>query len=185
MIQIFAKSDNEFRQGIYLNMFWIMRGSLKAGDNFWCLKSYGRQREGSICHMSLLYARCARQTRTNTETLPKVWDFIIPRRFSWCCVIIYMFIDLDLFYWLKENINFSTCFFKFPDSGLFVRNPRLAQIHGCRGGMEEGGQKIHPAFLAQLIYSYRVQPILFIWASYRAQPRWSPNSRMRRSMWES
>ena len=68
-------------------IFWIMQGSLTAGDNFWCLKSYGRLREGSICHMSLLYARRARQTRTNTETLPKVWDFIIPRRFSWCCVI--------------------------------------------------------------------------------------------------
>ena len=104
-------------------MFWIMRGSLTAGDNFWCLKSYGRQREGSICHMSLLYARRARQTRTNTETLPKVWDFIIPRRFSWCCVINILVYRPPGLTERRYQLNFLTCFFKISRLKSVCKEP--------------------------------------------------------------
>ena len=81
-------------------------------------------------------------------------------------------------------------FFKFSVSSLFVRNPRLAQIHGCGGGVTARGigatskkSSLRPS--PNLFKQGATGPVLLlIWLFYRFQNRsCNPSSRMRHSMW--
>ena len=73
----------------------------------------------------------------------------------------------------------------------FVRNPRLAQIHGCgrrrTAQRHLGEQKINPAPNLS-IHTGCNHPILLIWVFYRVKhhrSHWNLSSRMLHSMWES